>query len=161
MEKRHSTRPTDGFRSEHLKIQKHLSHIQTWSGDLRGQQPDEQLDTMRKIASFFAEHIRAHAAWEETSLYPLIDRLTNSANSNPFTSSMRHEHKIISRWIDELNEEAQSTRPDATAFARATDQLLGVIKAHFEEEEEVLLPLIDRAMTTQEFKEEMRAHPDH
>lgn len=121
MSKRHGSRPTDAVRSEHSKIQKHLTHIQTWSGELPEQDSDQQLDTMRRIASFFSDHIRAHAEQEETSLYPLVDRLTSSSGDSAFTSSMRHEHAIISRWIDELNQELQSTRPNAIVFARATD----------------------------------------
>lgn len=53
-------------------------------------------------------------------------------------------------------------RPDYRAFARRTDNLPGLIAAHFEEEEEVLLPLIDRSLTTEQFEKEIggaAAHP--
>lgn len=160
MNKRHGSRPTDGFRSEHAKIHEHLSQIQNWTGALLQQSADEQIKTMEKIVSFFDSKIKSHAAWEEESLYPLVDKIASPSN-NSFTSSMRHEHKIISRWIDELNEEMHSEGPNALAFTRATDQLLGLIKAHFEEEEEVLLPFIDNSMTAQEFKDEIQGTLHH
>jgi hypothetical protein len=66
----------------------------------------------------------------------------------PFTATMRREHAIIDRWIEELAVNAGSTAPDVVGFARSADRLFGLIDAHFEEEEEVLLPILDRAYET-------------
>lgn len=160
MEKNYYSLPTYKFRSEHREIQKHLAHIQTWSNELLQQQADTQLVTMRKIVSFLSEQIKPHAAWEETYLYPLIDKLTSSSKAYAFTSSMQHEHKIISRWIDDLDKNARALRPDPASFVQSTNQLLGIIKAHFEEEDEVLLPIIDQNMTAKDFQRKMQAPPE-
>ena len=71
---------------------------------------------------------------------------------------MRYEHKVVNRWIEELERFAEAEKPDVVAFARRTDNLLGLIWAHFEEEEEVLLPILDRTMTTVEFQREILDH---
>jgi hemerythrin-like domain-containing protein len=146
-------RPTDGFRKEHVEIKVHLDHVRAWAADLRGA-PDRRA-TMTRIVSFFTEHIRPHAEWEEKVLYPAVDRRAGSRETHPFTATMRHEHRIVGRWIDELAAEARKPRPDAVAFQRRTDNLLGLIMAHFELEEEVLLPVLDATMTPAEFDREI------
>jgi hemerythrin-like domain-containing protein len=148
------SRPSDSFRKEHQEIQQHLAHVREWAGMLTTQKADEQRKTARRIVAFFVGHIKPHAEQEERGLYPLVDRL--AGGSRPFTSSMRHEHRIVGRWIGELEKLSSSARPDYTAFARRTDNLLGLISAHFEEEEEVLLPIIDAALTAEQFEQEMR-----
>ena len=109
---------------------------------------------MRRTLGFFRDHLLAHAEWEERVLYPAVDRRA-SGSGHAFTSSMRYEHRIVGRWIGELEAMAASRPPDVVAFARRTHNLLGLVSAHFEEEEEVLLPILDRTMTAEEFKREM------
>ncbi len=71
---------------------------------------------------------------------------------------MRQEHRVVGRWIDELGALLAKPTFDATAFARRSDNLLGLIDAHFECEEQVLLPLVDRSMTRAQFEKAMGEH---
>ena len=148
------SRPTTAFRREHREMQEHLAHIRDWVGALPAQQPQEQRKTAQKVASFFEAHIKPHAEWEERFLYPVVDRLAGGG-PNAFTSTMRHEHRVVGRWIGELRAEADKPKIDAAKFARRADNLLGLIWAHFEEEEEVLLPLIDKGMSKAQFEGEL------
>lgn len=107
---------------------------------------------MARVVRFFREHIKPHAEWEERVLYPAVDKRAASG-PNPFTASMRYEHRIVVRWTDEL-----ANTPDVIGFARRADNLLGLVWAHFEEEEEVLLPILDRSMSKEEFDQEIGAH---
>ncbi len=149
-------RPTDSFRREHAEIKTHLVHVRTWAGGLAAAKPDERRATMQKIVGFFEEHILPHAAWEEKRLYPAVDKRAGGAY--PFTSTMRYEHKIVARHVDELKRLAAAPAADAVAFQRRTDQLLGLLDAHFEEEEEVLLPILDKTMAPSEFEDEVGGH---
>lgn len=153
-------RPTESFRKEHVEVRAHLEHVREWAGALPRRKPDEQRATAKKIVAFFEEHIRPHAEWEEKALYPLVDRLAGGGEHR-FTATMRHEHRVVGRWIDELKKEAAKPKPDFQAFTRRTDNLLGLIDAHFEEEEEVLLPLIDKAMTAEQFEKEVGGRSTH
>ena len=152
---------TEPFREEHAEIRVHLGHLHQMAGELRTAAASETPATMRFVVKFLNEHIRAHAEWEEQVLYPVVDRLAKGGKE-PFTATMRHEHRIVGRWIDELAAEAAKPVPGVETFARRTDYLLGLITAHFEEEEEVLLPLIDRGMSAAQFKRDvldrMKAH---
>ena len=142
-------RPTAGFRAEHAEVKEHLRHLDGMVGGLDGAPETERRRTMAFVVKFLDEHIRSHAAWEEAHLYPVVDDRA-SRQGEPFTASMRYEHGIIGRAIDGLSALAAAAPPDATAFARAADRTLGVIGAHFEKEEEVFLPLLDRSMTRAE-----------
>jgi hemerythrin-like domain-containing protein len=147
-------RPTAAFRAEHMEVKEHLRHVHDWVGALPGQAPAEQKKTARRVVSFFEKHIKPHAEWEERFLYPVVDRLAG-AGTNRFTSTMRYEHRVVSRWIAELRAESDRSKLDAAKFARRTDNLLGLLWAHFEEEEEVLLPFIDKGLSREQFEREL------
>lgn len=153
-------RSTDPFRAEHVEIRKHLEHIRSWAGELAQQPVADQKATMTRTVRFFLEHIRPHAEWEERHLYPIVDRIIGG-DREPFTGTMRHEHKIVARWIGELAAEAVKPSPNAIVFARRTDNLLGLLDAHFEEEEEILLPLLEQNMSAQEFEQVIHSHLTH
>jgi hemerythrin-like domain-containing protein len=74
---------------------------------------------------------------------------------------MRHEHKIIARQLDDLALEVLRSSPDAKRFARHADNLLGLIAAHFENEEEVLLVILDASMTAEEFRRAIVNQEEH
>jgi hemerythrin-like domain-containing protein len=109
---------------------------------------------MARVVGFLREHLIGHADWEERVLYPLVDR---HAGGGPeaFTASMRLEHRIIARWTDELAREASHREPDIGVFCARAHNLLGLVMAHLEEEEDVLLPVLDRTMTAAEFEREV------
>lgn len=149
-----AARPSEQFRKEHLEIKEHLAHVEKWTGTLTEEKPDEQKKTMQKIVTFFKDYIKPHAEWEEKKLYPAVDKRA-SKGGEVFTSSIRYEHKIVGRGIEELEKEANAKTPDVKTFSRKSFKLLGLISAHFEEEEEVLLPILDKSMTPAEFKTEI------
>lgn len=135
-------------------MREHLRHVHEWVGALPAQDPATRKKTAQKVVSFFEKHIKPHAEWEERFLYPVVDKLARSG-VNPFTSTMRYEHRVVGRWIAELRAEADRPKLDAVKFARRADNLLGLLWAHFEEEEEVLLPFIDKGMTKAEFERDL------
>jgi hemerythrin-like domain-containing protein len=147
-------RPTAAFRAEHREVQEHLRHVHQWVGALSTQQAAEQRKTAQKVVVFFEKHIKPHAEWEERFLYLVVDKLAGGG-PNAFTSTMRYEHRVVGRWIGELRAEADKERIDTARFSRRADNLLGLLWAHFEEEEEVLLPFIDNGMSKEQFEREL------
>ncbi|MCI0588723.1 MAG: hemerythrin domain-containing protein [Planctomycetes bacterium] len=147
-------RPSESFRAEHRSIREHLRHVEEVVGSLAEAPGAERKGRMSEAVAFFREHIVPHAEAEERGLYPAVDKRAGSAVP-PFTASMRHEHRIVGRWVEELAAEAGKPSPDARTFCRRADNLLGLLAAHFEEEEEVLLPILDRTLTKEEFEKEV------
>ena len=157
-----SPRVTESFRQKHSEIHEHLTHIDGMAGNLDGQSAGMQRETMARIVKSLKTHILAHAASEEKVLYPVIDRYAGvGVAGSTFTSSMRYEHRVVERWISELERMSAASTPDATAFARRADNLLGLINAHFEEEEEVLLPILEAKMTPEQFQKEIMSRMAH
>ena len=135
------------FRQEHAEIRERLARVRERVGSLHAGDPRPQ-EAARDVVRFFTEHIAPHAQVEEQTLYPAVDRVVGSDPA--FTSSMRHDHRIVERWIGELEaagpregEAGEEDEFDAVAFARRADRLLGLLEAHFEKEEVVLLPLLE------------------
>ncbi len=141
------------FRAEHAGIRQHLRRVEETVGTLAEGPAAEGRERMSEVVAFFREHIVPHAEAEEEGLYPAVDRRAGKP-SPPLTATMRHEHRIVGRWVEELAREAAKPAPDGTAFCRRADRLLGLLAAHFEEEEEVLLPVLDRTLTREELERE-------
>lgn len=147
-------RPTDPFRLEHRDIEDRLAEMDRQVGMLSSATRAGQRDAMARFIAFLREHVLTHAEWEEKILYPVVDRRAGSGE-NRFTASMRHEHTIVARRTDELAAEAEKAEPNAVWFARRADQLLGLLLAHLENEEEILLPVLDWTMTPEDFEREI------
>ena len=147
-------RATDPFRLEHRDIADRLADFECQIGLLPGAGREARKQTMTRIVAFLHGHVLPHAAWEEQVLYPAVDRRAGSGE-NRFTAAMRHEHAIVARWTDELAREASLPDPDPVWFARRADRLLGLLLAHLENEEEVLLPVLDWTMTAEDFENEI------
>jgi len=146
-------RVTQPFRDEHVEVKKHLDHMAEMIGSLATASSAEKQTIMEKLVAALRSHILPHAEWEEKVLYPAVDRIAGGKYT--FTAAMRHEHEIVERSIALLADQAENPTHDGVVFRRNADQLLGLILAHFEDEEEVLLPILDATMTAEEFEREI------
>ena len=148
-------RATDQFRAIHKELRVHLNHMSALVSQLPRQQPADQKATMNEIVALLSDHIHSHAKLEEEALYPAVDKAAGTTEPYLFTATMRYEHRIVGRWISELRNYSVQASPDVTAFARRADNVLGLVSAHFEEEEDILLPVLDSKMTVAQFKKEV------
>lgn len=147
-------RATESFRAEHAEVREHLSHLEAMVGSMGTADAAGRKKTAGFVVKFLKEHLLEHAKWEEERLYRAVDQRTHGA-PHAFTATMRHEHVIVGRWVGELATMAAAAEVDATAFARKADRLLGLVAAHFEEEEDVLLPILDKSTTRAELEKEL------
>lgn len=154
-----TARPTDGFRAHHAEIVVHLGHLDHMALSLLDQSPAEQRQTMNRMTAFLSEHIAAHAAEEERVLYPVVER--QAGNRTRLTEVPIYEHRIIERGIANLKSQAASESLDVRAFMRDALHLVGLIRAHFEVEEQVLLPVLDKTMSHEEFQREVGEKMSH
>jgi hemerythrin-like domain-containing protein len=146
----------DPFREEHAKVREHVTHWGTMLATLSALPDTEQVATIRHIAKCLNGNVRPHAESEEQVFYPVVDKYAGvGKGDNTITATMRHEHRVIARWTDELTAEAGKPSPDVNAFSRRAQNLIGLLNAHFEQEEEVLLPIVENAMTADQFQKEV------
>ncbi len=144
------------FRAEHEALREQLRHAGRHIGRLAYAGPSEQRRLMVKVLRLVRQHVMPHARWEEEVLYPAVDA---GAGTRDATAALVHQHRVIARWLDELDRLAERRDPDGRIFARKADQLLGLILAHLEGEEEILLPILDRTMTPAQFDRDVMLRP--
>ena len=147
------------YRVEHAGIAEELGHVGAWAEALPTSNRADQRKYMTWIVVFLDEHVASHVAFEEKKVYPAVERRTE-ATAPPVTESFRAEHRVVARWMAELAAIRREKNPDVRLFARRTHNLIGLLQAHFETEEEILLPLLDPAMTPEEYKREI-GHGTH
>lgn len=138
-------RPRSGLVTERLRelrggIERRLATLESEIGALGGLPEDARRASMRRVAAEIEASLRPHLGWEERTIHPIVDKYACEGPA-VFSSSMRYEHEIIYRWIAELKELAED---DTARFVRRADNLLGVVSAHFELEQHVFFPILDR-----------------
>jgi iron-sulfur cluster repair protein YtfE (RIC family) len=134
---------TAHIRAARERIRERLGELAVRVGALREGRPAGRRAEMRAVVDELDGALRPHLRWEEETVHPVVDKFACEGPA-AFSASMRYEHEIIHRWSADLARLAE--RDDAFAFARRADNLLGVVLAHFELEEEVLFPILDRSL---------------
>jgi iron-sulfur cluster repair protein YtfE (RIC family) len=135
---------TAPLREARRRLRESLATIAHRVGELAGLPLEERGTAMVKVATELEERLRPHLEWEERTIHPVVDKFACEGPA-AFSGSMRYEHAIIYRSIGELRGRAADAAA-VVAFTRHADNLLGVVLAHFELEEEVLFPILDRAL---------------
>jgi len=146
--------PTAGFLRHHNELKGVLQDWTEMLDALPAAGPRRQGEIMEFSLGFLRQHLLSHEASEERVLYPAVDRLVGTG-PRPFTTPLRLEHRIIERWVHLLDERAASSPPDAAGFVRQAYELVGLLRAHFEVEETLLLPILDRKMSRDQFRREV------
>ncbi|WP_242342216.1 hemerythrin domain-containing protein [Anaeromyxobacter terrae] len=146
---------TAPLREQRARLRETLAAIGDRVGALAGLGADGAAAEMRAIVAALDACLRPHLAWEERTLHPVVDKYACEGPA-AFSASMRYEHDIIHRWSAEL---ARRSGGDPRAFARHADRLLGVVLAHFELEEHVLFPILDRTLGREAYRAQVGDPP--
>lgn len=138
-------RRTDPIRQNLSRLRGVLMTVERHLDSVHEVNESEQLVLMQSAVELFREYLLPHLAAEEAVLHPAVDRQLPRSSAS-VTEAMRQEHDILRRWVRELEGLAYGSMPDHDAFVRRGERLLGLIEAHFEVDEEVLYPVLDRAL---------------
>jgi iron-sulfur cluster repair protein YtfE (RIC family) len=136
---------TAPLRAARAQIRRALAALAERIGALPSLPLEERAAAMGRLVAELDERLRPHLEFEERTIHPVVDKFACEGPA-AFSASMRYEHTIIYRWLAELGQRAGDASA-AVAFSRRADNLLGVVLAHFELEEEVLFPVLDRTMS--------------
>ncbi|WP_242340239.1 MULTISPECIES: hemerythrin domain-containing protein [Anaeromyxobacter] len=147
---------TAPLRAQRARLRETLAAIDHRVGALAGLEVDAAVAEMRAVVSALDACLRPHLAWEERTLHPVVDKYACEGPA-AFSASMRYEHDIIHRWSAEL---ARRAGGDPRAFVRHADRLLGVVLAHFELEEHVLFPILDRTLGGDAYRAQIGDPPE-
>lgn len=140
---------TEPLRVEHRELAPQideLAHTATWISTAPAPVVREKL---QDALEFLRHHLLPHASAEEEVLYPAVEGAMQAPGA---TETMRRDHDEVMRRTEAL-ERLRDVIDDAPTEAQR-DQLAGalhglhaIVSLHFAKEEEIYLPILDRALT--------------
>ena len=145
--------PTGPIRTEHRELLPHIEELDRAAIEVTHWNQEVASDRLTHIVDFLEGHLLPHAMAEEEILYPAVDEAMGIGNA---TATMKVDHSEISSRVEHLRAtitEALDIWPDrerTAAIARQLSALHSIILLHFRKEEEVLLPVLDSALTIEE-----------
>lgn len=130
---------------EHRDLANGLAHIAETVERCTELSSEQLWARLHHALGWLAHDLRPHLVWEDTMLYPQLDRLAGTPWA---TKTARFEHRQIETLIAALESDSarwlghatQRTNADAVAHLSA---IRAVIAMHVEVEERLLLPLLE------------------
>jgi hypothetical protein len=130
-----SIRTTKPALDEEADLRQHVEHFPVAARELPALSVDERIDVVERIASFIAEVLLPHAAFEQRVLYPQAARLLHEPDESADVADDRaHVRELLGRLVE-------ADASDAGALQEALFALYTVLSAHFWREEAVLVKL--------------------
>ena len=108
---------------------------------------DLKIVDTRKAASLFSNFrtgLQRHIAWEEEILFPLFETKTGMRQTGP-TAVMRTEHRQIKGFLERIH--IKISAGETGGLDALEKDLVEVLSAHNEKEENVLYPWIDDSLS--------------
>jgi regulator of cell morphogenesis and NO signaling len=96
--------------------------------------------------------LQRHILWEENILFPLFEEKTGMRDHGP-TVVMRAEHREIGRCLEALHDKVRRQDADSDQEVAALVEALAV---HYQKEENILYPMLDRLLSEEERPEAFR-----
>lgn len=152
------TAPTESLRKQHSRLAEGLARLWILVDSLQAGDDTKKPELLRALA-FLEQEVAPHAEAEDCFLYPEVGRLMGCHQA---TATMNLDHQFISSYIRELRgqvdtafgPEGQGLSAETLASIRAiAHRLTGLLRAHFEKEERIYFPLLDREMTAEEVRQ--------
>ena len=135
--------PAELIRTEHTELRAHLDHLRALADAVETTDEHVLRDRLGQVVRFLRDGILPHAATEEETVYPAVDRLLRALGGA--TATMVLEHELIGARVEELDRLAATGGYAAATRAelhRSLIALEAVLRGHFEKEERVYVPLL-------------------
>jgi hypothetical protein len=130
-----SIRTTKPALDEEADLRQHVEHFPLAARDLPSWSVDERIDVVERIASFLAEVLLPHAAFEERVLYPQAARLLHVRDASHDVADDREQiRELLARLVE-------ADAADPGALQEVLFALYAVLSAHFWREEALLVRL--------------------
>jgi hemerythrin-like domain-containing protein len=149
--------PTEPLRAEHSELRPHLDAIDAAADGAHRWDADEARQVLSGIVEFLHGHLLPHAHAEEEVLYPAVEDAMGAPGA---TATMRADHAELIARIEHLAATVDAVGPgwadDPERARDAAHQLVGlsaILRLHFAKEEDVLLPVLDRSLDTDQAAE--------
>jgi iron-sulfur cluster repair protein YtfE (RIC family) len=147
--------PTEPLRAEHRDLLEKLQAFQGVAGELPDVSAAEATRHLTDVIEFFQHRVASHAAAEEAVLFPCVDRVTNDRT---VTVPFRANHLEIgarTQVLVETTAEIGEEWPDRSlsrSLSRQFVKLAAVVMLHLGNEEELLFPVLDEHLSTEDVR---------
>jgi iron-sulfur cluster repair protein YtfE (RIC family) len=144
---------TQPLRDEHKDLYPHIEALKIAGMAIHGKLDQNGRDLIDESYEFLTEHLLPHARAEEAVLYPAVQKAMGSTHG---TATMSRDHVEVEALTEELAAlREQITGADigvtlANELKRVLYGLYTLVKVHFNKEEEIYLPLLDKSLTAEE-----------
>lgn len=144
---------TEPLRAEHRELLPRLDEARAVASDLGSSHPEDIRGRLDGLVRFLREHLVPHARAEEAVLYPAVERAMGSPGA---MATMVADHVEIVRRIEALAATTRDFRSLPLGHDVVEDlkaQLYGlwaILLLHFGKEEEVLLPVLDERVSSED-----------
>jgi iron-sulfur cluster repair protein YtfE (RIC family) len=145
--------PTEPLRAEHRELLPRLLALNTAADQLDGWDTDKALQMLSGIVAFLIDHLVPHARAEEEVLYPAVEEAMAAPGA---TATMQADHAEIVARVVQLERTIDTVAqhwPDRHLARNLGHQFVGlaaILQLHFDKEEQVLLPVLDDALTPEQ-----------
>ena len=156
-------RASEPFRQEHVGLLAQLGEAEGKALAVLSAPEADRAAHVHAVVHFLEHVLAPHAHVEEAVLYPAVDRAVGAPAPFRYTDTMRHDHTVVARTIGELHAFMQAgdlSSAALAAFQAKALALFGLVRAHFEAEEDVLLVVLDARMDRETFVREVM-EPSH
>ena len=145
-------KPTASLRAEHAEMITRLNGLAERIETLHESATLDQLALAREVLDFVSRQVAPHARAEEYTLYPAADWAAGEGSH--LTETARFEHQLVAKRCQALEKEI-SAGAAAGRLMHLCYGILGLVAAHFQVTEQVLLPYLDKAFDAARFEKEV------
>jgi hemerythrin HHE cation binding domain-containing protein len=145
-------KPTAPLRTEHASIMTRLTGLAERIETLHELGTLDQMSLAREVLEFVSKNVAPHARAEEYTLYPAADWAAGEGSK--LTETARFEHQLVAKRCQALEKEI-SAGAAAGRLMHHCYGILGLVAAHFQVTEHVLLPYLDKAFDAARFEKEV------
>ena len=131
---------TELVREDHAHLRDHVEHMRVAARELPGMTPQERREVIARIVEFLRGTLLPHADEEEQSFYRDVARKLGNPEA---IAAMTHDHVAIRVRTVEL---AATGEDEIDRLQELLYGLYALISVHFWKEEQLYLPLIERAV---------------
>lgn len=134
----------DLIREEHGQLFPHLSHLGQLAAESSSLPEPELRNRLGKIVGFLRDSLLPHAAEEEVSVYPAVEKVLRAIGGA--TQTMSIDHRFIGQMVNQLAGIAAGalSEPEREKARSLLYGLQALLEVHFTKEDEAYVPLLGR-----------------
>lgn len=148
------------LKDEHRELLPEIEFLREAGILVEGASEHDVLRAVDDAHAFLVHHLIPHAMAEDRVLYPIVERVMGAPGA---TATMSRDHVEVVRFTEELGSLKDKvalfgvTENDLTALQRVLFGLYGIVKLHFDKEEEIYVPILEKGLSPSEAAEMFEA----